>query len=893
MGPAIVVLSSWFFAAQVLVAWVFRPQYSFVSNVISDLGNTACPPPHSNICSPRWFVWDATVFFLGVALLVGSLLIFTEFSFSKHRRERAAALAGFVCLALGGLGAILVGFVPENLNWFHLHTVGTAAAIGFGQLGILILGLVLRQIPDWLREFMIVTSLIVLLAGISIAFKHQFGTGAGGSERLAQYPESVWLILFGFYISRDHYRNNVIGRPRDQRTEGRYRNKVIGGFKFSEEHAAKSRRKFRPAFGESRRSVRRPASRRGSWASFQPPKSAGSFTPELMLLLTDGSVLIHDAGDGTGTSNWIRLTPDSSGSYPTGRWSSLLPMSNTRQYFSSAVLRDGRVYVMGGEYSNAGDGSGDTPLGEIFDPQINTWCPMQKPTAFGWIQGDAPAAVLPDGRVLFGNLDSPSPPFSTAIWDPVTGDWTVAGSGAGTLATDTRQNSSCTEETWTLLPDGSVLTANVYGEPRTERYVPSIDEWVSAGTPPVILVITRITDPTGVNINVSEIGPAILLPDGRVFAIGGTGQTALYTPPPAGSDPKTNPGTWAAGPPFPDDTSKGAVWPTLTAADAPAVLQTNGKVLCVGGSLSEINQGKPNADYMSQNMTLLEFDPETNGLTAFPPVPFGSPGTPWAYTARFLLLPTGQILLTTQDSDTHEIYIYTPDAADNASQDAWRPTIITAPSTLVPGHTYTITGTQFNGLSQAVSYGDDAQMATNYPIVRLSNTAGDVTYLRSFNFSTMAVATGTQPVSTSIEVPGTVTPGIWQMTVIANGIPSQPVNVKVAAVPVITGVFPRAGRAAGGDTVTITGTGFTGATGIGVGPATATAMTVDSNTQITATTPPGRGTVDITVTTAAGTSAATPADQFTYAATVTPVTVSGPQGGWWNVHLQPRGGTSE
>ena len=82
-------------------------------------------------------------------------------------------------------------------------------AIGFGQLAILILGLVLRQIPDWLREFMLVTSLFVLLAGISIAGKHQFGIGGGALERLAQYPESVWLILFGFYISRNHYRNKV------------------------------------------------------------------------------------------------------------------------------------------------------------------------------------------------------------------------------------------------------------------------------------------------------------------------------------------------------------------------------------------------------------------------------------------------------------------------------------------------------------------------------------------------------------------------------------------------------------------------------------------------------------------------------------------------------------
>ena len=113
-------------------------------------------------------------------------------------------------MALGGLGAVLVGVVPENVNWLHLHTVGTAAVIAFGQLAILILGLVLREIADWLREFMLVTSLLVLLAGISIAGKHQFGIGGGALERLAQYPESVWLILFGFYISRNHYREKVI-----------------------------------------------------------------------------------------------------------------------------------------------------------------------------------------------------------------------------------------------------------------------------------------------------------------------------------------------------------------------------------------------------------------------------------------------------------------------------------------------------------------------------------------------------------------------------------------------------------------------------------------------------------------------------------------------------------
>ena len=245
MGPAIVVLSSWYFAAQVLVAWVFQPHYSFVSNAISDLGNTGCPPPDSNICSPRHVVMNVSIAILGLAMLVGSVLIFTEFNFSDDRgeRERRAAIAGFVCLALGGVGAILVGVVPENVNTAHLHTVGTAMAIGLGQLAILILGLVLLKIDNWLREFMLVTSLLVLLAGIAIAGKHQFGIGGGALERLAQYPESVWLILFGFYISRDHYRNGVVGRH----------------FRFSKKHLLKQKSTLGRALRESVRSARRKA----------------------------------------------------------------------------------------------------------------------------------------------------------------------------------------------------------------------------------------------------------------------------------------------------------------------------------------------------------------------------------------------------------------------------------------------------------------------------------------------------------------------------------------------------------------------------------------------------------------------------------------------------------
>jgi hypothetical protein len=106
-------------------------------------------------------------------------------------------------------------------------------------------------------------------------------------------------------------------------------------------------------------------------------------------------------------------------------------------------------------------------------------------------------------------------------------------------------------------------------------------------------------------------------------------------------------------------------------------------------------------------------------------------------------------------------------------------------------------------------------------------------------------------------------------------IPGAITPILVQGVPVVTGVGPASGTAIGGDPVTITGAAFTGATGVWFGAARASA-TVDSDIQITADSPPGAGTVDVTVTTPAGTSATSPADQFSYTPVVTGV---GPSSG--------------
>ena len=125
-----------------------------------------------------------------------------------------------------------------------------------------------------------------------------------------------------------------------------------------------------------------------------------------------------------------------------------------------------------------------------------------------------------------------------------------------------------------------------------------------------------------------------------------------------------------------------------------------------------------------------------------------------------------------------------------------------------------------------------------------------------------------------------------QLTVIAPAGPAGTVDVTVTTaggtsaksaqdqftylpVPTVSGVTPSVGALAGGITVTITGTNLSGATVVDFGAAPAT-ITNDSATQITVTAPAGSaGTVDVTVTTATGTSAKSALDQFTYVAAPT------------------------
>ncbi len=91
-----------------------------------------------------------------------------------------------------------------------------------------------------------------------------------------------------------------------------------------------------------------------------------------------------------------------------------------------------------------------------------------------------------------------------------------------------------------------------------------------------------------------------------------------------------------------------------------------------------------------------------------------------------------------------------------------------------------------------------------------------------------------------------------------------PIGIALDEAPTVTSVSPASGPSAGGTTVTVNGTGFTPGSTVSFGTAAASSVTYLTPYELTAVSPPGSGTVDVTVSTFAGTSAVTPADQFTY-----------------------------
>ena len=197
IGPVIWIASIHYFFIQTSVAMAWTTPFSLANNPISDLGNTACGIYSERfVCSPQHNLMNASFITLGLIMAVGSLLIYQEFKKSPTSR------VGFSFMAVAGAGTLLVGLFPENTVGF-LHLLGAALAFLVGNLGIVVLGAKL-DLPKYLRYFTLFSGCLALVALGLYVLGLNFGIGQGGMERVTAYPQTIWLIVFGLYISRDH-----------------------------------------------------------------------------------------------------------------------------------------------------------------------------------------------------------------------------------------------------------------------------------------------------------------------------------------------------------------------------------------------------------------------------------------------------------------------------------------------------------------------------------------------------------------------------------------------------------------------------------------------------------------------------------------------------------------
>jgi hypothetical protein len=244
-----------------------------------------------------------------------------------------------------------------------------------------------------------------------------------------------------------------------------------------------------------------------------------------------------------------------------------------------------------------------------------------------------------------------------------------------------------------------------------------------------------------------EIGSALLLTNGKAFFLGGSGHTAYYNP--SGG---VNPGTWTPGPDIPAG---------LAAADAPAAMLVNGKILCEFALAS--NRG---TNYF------YEYDPYAKTYTQLPS-PTGGLTDIYNISDRtsMLALPDGTVLY---NDSSQQLYVYTPDASPVVA--SGKP-VIQSVAWKSDG-TLHLSGTGFNGISAGAAYGDEAQQDSNYPLVRFTDGAGKVYYGRTYFWSSTGVQTGGTIVTTECALPATVFggPGAYTTQVVANGIASDPVG---------------------------------------------------------------------------------------------------------------------
>jgi hypothetical membrane protein len=188
-----------YFLVQLVVASAWTPSYSWRLNAISDLGATRCGRfDGREVCSPLHALMNTSLVLLGLSMAIGSILIYQDLRRSSW---------GFSLMGIAGMGAVLVGLFPED-TIYSAHITGADLAFLLGNVALIVFGVSLG-LPRWFRWYSIASGTVALVALFLFLTHNRFFFGLGGMERVVAYPQTIWLIACGLYMSSRRNRSTA------------------------------------------------------------------------------------------------------------------------------------------------------------------------------------------------------------------------------------------------------------------------------------------------------------------------------------------------------------------------------------------------------------------------------------------------------------------------------------------------------------------------------------------------------------------------------------------------------------------------------------------------------------------------------------------------------------
>ena len=198
-----------YLAAQGLAAQAWHPAYSWTSNYISDLGNTACGPfavPHGTaayVCSPRHDLMNTSFVVSGVLFLVGLFLLRPAWPQRRHATPRSC------CSSSPASARSSSGWLPENV------AIGPHLAAALNVPLTSVAHPAVRSAPSAtsIRHCSGPASCSARSGWPAPSCRHwpssartrlDLGLGAGGMERVASYPGTLWTIVVGLAAVTHH-----------------------------------------------------------------------------------------------------------------------------------------------------------------------------------------------------------------------------------------------------------------------------------------------------------------------------------------------------------------------------------------------------------------------------------------------------------------------------------------------------------------------------------------------------------------------------------------------------------------------------------------------------------------------------------------------------------------